>query len=57
MNTVKITCDTGRTWTTSISCTLDDARKYFIDQRFTCENETGNETVDIVVSVEEVEGE
>ena len=57
MNTVKITCNTGKTWTTGISCTLDDARKYFIDQRFTSEDEDGNETVDIVVSVEEVEGE
>ena len=54
MNTVKITCDTGKTWITSINTDLEGAKSYFLGQAFTDETDDGKETRNIAVSVEMV---
>ena len=59
MIAVRVTCDTGRTWTTSINGTFEDARAYFMGHSFADESEAGfAESRHIVVDVIEVdEGE
>lgn len=53
--TVRVTCDTGNSWTTRINTTFAEARRYFIGQQFTREYDDGREVVDTVINVEEVE--
>lgn len=55
MITVRVTCDTGRTWITSINGTLETAADYFTGETFTDENlETGEETRHAVTCVEQI---
>lgn len=56
MKTVKITCDTGKTWTTSINGTIEEIRAYFFrDPLVIDENcDTGLETRHKIILVEEV---
>lgn len=51
MNTYKITCSNGNTWTTGMNADVEEARAYFIGQSFTREHEDGLEFVDTVVGV------
>lgn len=55
MVTVKITCNTGNTWITSINTSFPEAVRYFMGQEFTREDDAGLETVDRVIIVEQVE--
>ena len=59
MITVRVTCDTGRTWVTGINGTFEDARAYFMGHSFSDESEAGIiESRHTVVDVTEVdEGE
>lgn len=52
--TVRVTCDTGNSWVTGINTSFAEARRYFMGQQFTREDDAGRETVDTVVKVEEV---
>jgi len=54
MITVKVTCDTGKTWTTGINATIEDARAYYIGNDFADEDDNGKETHNIAISVDEV---
>lgn len=50
---VKITCDTGKTWSTNINATFESAIRYFLGKTFTDECfETGKETHHKVIKVE-----
>jgi len=56
MIAVKVVCDTGCTWTTSINGTFEDARAYFMGHSFSDESEAGIiESRHIVVDVIEVD--
>jgi hypothetical protein len=58
MITARVTCDTGKTWITSINGTEEAVRGYFLWHLFTDENpETGKETHHRVTSVEFLERE
>ena len=58
MIAVKVVCDTGRTWTTSINGTFEDARAYFMGHSFSDESEAGfSESRHTVVDVMEVDEE
>jgi len=58
MIAVRVTCDTGRTWTTSINGTFEDARAYFMGHSFSDESEAGfSESHHTVVDVMEVDEE
>lgn len=53
MITVRVTCNTGKTWDTDINCDLQEAREYFIGQHFVDEDfVTGKETVNVAQTVE-----
>jgi len=54
MITVQVTCDTGKTWATSINATIEEARAYYIGNDFIDEDYSGKETHNIAVQVEEV---
>ena len=54
MIAIKVICSNGNSWITSFNLTLKDARNYFIGQLFVREDNQGNETRDIPVTVEEV---
>jgi hypothetical protein len=50
---VRVTCDTGRTWTTEINGTMADAEAYFLGRVFAEEClETGRETRHRVTLIE-----
>lgn len=50
---VRVTCDTGKTWTAEINGTMADAEKYFLRQVFTEEClTTGKETRHVVTMIE-----
>ena len=49
---VKVICDTGNSWVTTINATLDGARAYYIGTPFTREDANGKEITDTPVSVE-----
>ena len=52
MISVQVTCDTGKTWTTAINGTTEEARAYFIGNDFVDEDfETGAEIHNIAVQV------
>lgn len=55
--TVKVICDTGNSWVTDINTDLAGAKAYFIGQSFTREDYAGNETVDTVVQVEQLQAD
>ena len=58
MIAVRVTCDTGHTWTTSINGTFEDARAYFMGHSFSDESEAGfSESHHTVVDVMEVDEE
>lgn len=52
MINVKITCDTGNTWSTGINTSFAGAVEYFLGKQFTREDDNGNEIVDTVIIVE-----
>lgn len=53
MITVRVTCNSGNSWTTCINATIDEAREYFIGRSFVThdDEETGEETRDTVINV------
>lgn len=53
--TVKVFCDTGNSWVTAINLSLEEAENYFMGQKFTREDDSGHETVDTVIRVEQVQ--
>lgn len=55
--TVKVTCNTGNSWVTDINTDLAGAKSYFMGQSFTSEDDSGNETVDTVVQVEQIQAD
>ncbi len=56
MNSFNVICDTGKTWTTSMNASLDEAKRYFIGQTFTDEDfETGTEVHHKAINVVEVQ--
>jgi len=53
MITVRVTCNTGKTWDTGINTDLTGARQYFFGKCFVDEDyETGEETRNVVTKVE-----
>jgi hypothetical protein len=52
MVSVKVTCNTGKTWETRINTTLQGARDYFMRQTFVDEADDGTETKNTVVGVQ-----
>ena len=52
MIAVKVTCDTGNTWSTNINGSYSEACEYFMGKTFVREDDSGRETPDTVVSVE-----
>ncbi len=55
MITVRVTCNTGKTWDTGINTDLAGARAYFFGKCFVDEDyETGEETPNVVVAVEQL---
>ena len=52
MITLKIICDTGKTWTTDVSSTLQDATRYFLGAVFVDEAHDGTETRNTCIKVE-----
>ena len=57
MITVRVTCDTGRTWVTGINAAPREAFTYFMGQKFINEDDLGNEYVHVVTTVEIIEGD
>jgi len=51
---VKITCDSGLNWVTSINGTIETACAYFYGRRFYMEDGEGNETSHRVVIVKQI---
>jgi hypothetical protein len=51
---VKVTCDSGLTWVTSIQGTIETACAYFYGRRFWMEDEDGNETSHRVTIVKQI---
>lgn len=54
MTTVKITCDTGKTWITGINANPDKAQRYFMGADYVDEDERGRETHNFVVDVQPI---
>lgn len=52
MITVRITCDTGCTWTTDINASYREALNYFMGQTFVTETDDGEETRHRVIDVD-----
>ena len=52
MITIKLTANTGNTWTTRFNGTLTDAVAYFLGATFTRETNAGDEISDTVTAVE-----
>jgi hypothetical protein len=49
---LKITCDTGKTWSTDFNGSFADGEGYFLNKVFTDETEDGNETHHKCVRIE-----
>ena len=54
MTTVKITCDTGKTWVAGINTNPDKAKSYFLGADYVDEDEQGRETHNYVVDVQPI---
>ena len=55
MITVKITCDNGDTWISSVSSTFEQAKEYFMHLPITDEDcETGEETTKTVIDIKQI---
>lgn len=52
MIAVKVQCDTGNSWVTSINGTFEDACNYFMGQTFVREDNAGIEIADTVTDVQ-----
>ena len=52
MLAVKVTCNTGKTWTTGINTDIAGATEYFMGQTVTDESDNGTETHHTVIAVE-----
>ena len=55
MITVKVTCNTGKTWTTGFNGSMQDAERYFLGAVFVDESEDGRETRNTCTKVEPME--
>ncbi len=51
MVTVKITCNTGNSWTTGFNGSYEEAKAYFIGQTFTRELHDGTEIADRCIAI------
>lgn len=51
MITVKVTCNTGRSWSTNFNGSQADAENYFLNKTFTDEEDNGKETHHKCISV------
>ena len=52
--TVRVTCDTGHSWVTSINCTFQQAIEYFTGFITTTETDDGKETSHTVIRIEAI---
>jgi len=56
MLTIKITCNTGNTWSTGFNGTFAEAEGYFLGATFTRELHDGTEIADRCISIELITG-